>query len=101
MILNLNDKVTVWFQKKLYTLQMEVLDFLKDKYFKRKLHDLEFPEEKLGQSEKPYVAGSGGGGWIFSGTYMLQYQLVKETLLIRSSSIYFNELECNQKSFEH
>ena len=45
----------------------------------------------------------GGGGWIYSGTYMLslQYQLVKGTLLIRSNSIYFNELECNQKSFEH
>lgn len=70
-------------------------------------YDQEFPEEKLGQSQKHYVVGGGEGGgvgkWIFSGTYMLllQYQLVKETLLIRSNSIYFNELECNQKSFEH
>jgi len=65
-------------------------------------YDLGFPEEKLGQSQKPYVAG-GGGKWIFSGTYMLplQYQLVKETLLIRSNSICFNEPECNQKSFEN
>ena len=47
-------------KKKSIPSQWKFSIFLKIKILKGN-YDLEFPEEKLGQSQKPYVAGVGGG----------------------------------------